>query len=252
MPVSKPKTLQQLSLIVSTLATVIMMGYGGAAYADVMLHAPEEIIIVAIDDQELRGGLFRGKNNAYKLDGGTHNIAVKYEQIFYHNSGEHDVLRSNIVTFNNVSLTDGAQYHLRLVNPPKTFEQGENFAQQPTIAIVNAQGQVVAQQTGANSQAKSWFGNKLFGGSYDVRQNSVQSINTTTNSTTNTTTGSTTQPTTVPAVTAPTTSTVSTGSTVSSNTIIKSRDQQLIELWQNATPLERQKFTAWLGSQVNQ
>ena len=237
MSASKSNTLQRLSLIISSLAAVVMMGYSGAACADVMLNAPEEIIIVAIDDQELRGGLFRGKNTAYKLDGGTHNIAVKYEQIFYHNSGDHDVLRSNIVTLNNVSLKNGVQYRLSLVNPPKTFEQGENFAKQPTIAIVNSQGQVIAQQTGASSQAKSWFGNKLFGGSYDVRQNPVQSTNTITSKT---------QPTTVPAVTATATS------TVSPNATIKSRDQQLIEIWQNATPLERQKFTAWLGSQVSQ
>lgn len=209
------------------------------AFAAVTLTTPEEVVIVALDDQEVRSGLLRNAKSNYQLDAGNHSISVKYEQIFYHPSGEHDVLRSNVVTLNNVTLQDGMQYRLGLVNEPKNFEQGEKFAQQPTIGLFNSQGQLVAQQTGVNSQPKSWFGSRLLGSRYDLRQPSTRtsskdtqavqdSILTTDHNTTSVSTNQTTS--------------------VSTNAV----DQQLIELWKKASPQERQKFTAWLGGQVAQ
>lgn len=209
-------------------------------FAEVMLQTPEEINVVAIDDQEIHAGLIKGKRNSFKLDAGQHTISVKYQDIYYHNDGEHDVVKSNVVTLNQVPFKDGEEYQLTLLNAPKEFEQAKKFAEQPTIAIKNASGQIIAQQTGASSQSKSWLSNGIFGSITDLRQKNNQPI--TIKQTT--------------ATQATTNSNVVNPSAASSNVTHltngqSTRDQQLIELWKNATPQERQRFTAWLAEQAS-
>ncbi len=213
------------------------------ALAQVVVQAPEEIVVVAIDDQEIRGGLFRGEKNIYQLDAGQHSISVKYQQIFYHLSGEHDVLKSNIVTLNQVDLKDGEKYQLALLNPPQDFEAGKQFAKQPTVALKNQSGQIVAQQTGANSEAKPWFSKGIFTNVFDLRQDETAAQAATT-------TSQAVQPEATTTAVAATTTVVESSAPVAQ--AARSKDQLLIELWKKASPQERQKFTAWLAEQAAQ
>ncbi|KAA8735348.1 DUF2057 domain-containing protein [Acinetobacter qingfengensis] len=196
-----------------------------SAWADVVLTAPEEIIVLAIDDQEVSKGLISKKNNSFKLDAGVHSISVKYQDIFYHASGEHDVLKSNILTLNQVPLQDGQSYKLVLVNPPKDFDQAKEFAERPTIAIQNQSGQKVAEQVGASQQNKSWLGQNLFGAVTDLRKDKPQATVVY-----------------VPEAHAQVTS-AQNATNVAGN--------QLIELWKKATSQQRKEFTAWLTEQAS-
>lgn len=228
------------SSLTSTLLGLSMLLTGALVHADVTVTAPEEIDVVAINDQEIRGGLFGGQEKSYKLDAGTHNISVRYKQLFDHRSGEHDVLKSDIVTLNQVQLQDGQNYQLALVGAPSNFDEGKAFAAQPTIGVENAQGQLIAKQTGANSKAKPWLSNGIFGSVMDLRnkdksQNNVSSQSSMLSNT------STTQN--VSAVNV---------STMQTQLASSGKAQQLIELWQSATPQERQKFSAWLAEQAAQ
>jgi uncharacterized protein YccT (UPF0319 family) len=184
--------------------------------AAVNLIAPEEIVVVAIDDQQLSPGVLRAKQNQLTLDAGVHQIAVKYQDIYFHQNGDHDVLKSNIVSLNQVALQDGQSYRLLLLNPPQDFEQAKRFAETPSIAIQNQAGQLIAQQTGASSHNKNWLNHTLFAQQTDLRQ---------------------------PMPTQHLPNDAATQSIPASNLY-------LIEQWQKATPEQRRALTAWLADRA--
>ncbi|MCH4247393.1 MAG: DUF2057 domain-containing protein [Acinetobacter populi] len=220
------------------LIALVLGSVSFSALAAVIVEAPEEIVVVAIDDQEVGGSIFRGKLSQYKIDAGQHSISVKYQEIFNHNDGEHDVLKSNIVTLNQLELKDGQTYQLTLVNAPKTFEDGQKFAEQPVIGLKDAKGQLIAQQAGATSKSKPWLSQGIFGSILDLRQKDDKNTNPNQSSMIQ------------PASTQPV-ATATTVSTAATTTVQGSKDQQLIELWKSATPNERQRFMAWLTEQAS-
>jgi hypothetical protein len=111
---------------------------------------------------------------------------------------------------------------------------------------------LIAKQTGASSKAKPWLSNSIFGSVLDLRSKddeqknvSNQSSMIASKSTQNIT--ATNQSNQQLASGAVTTTTVQ---PVTQNATTSGKAQQLIQLWQSATPQERQKFTAWLAEQA--
>ncbi|MBK0062218.1 MULTISPECIES: DUF2057 family protein [unclassified Acinetobacter] len=211
-----------------------------SVFAAATITAPEEIVILAVNDQEVNSGLLRQKENAYKVDAGEISISVRYQEFFQHLDGEHDIVKSGIVTLKTPPLKDGASYKLDLLNAPANFEDAKKYAEQPTIGLYNASHQLLVRQTGANTEAKPWFNRGLFGKAYDLTQNKSAPAN---------------QPAPVYTAQAATVketvdipSTIVTTQTVSAG---KTHDQQLVELWQKSSKVERQKFMAWLAGQTN-
>jgi uncharacterized protein YccT (UPF0319 family) len=216
-----------------TFATAALL-MSGSVFSAVTVTAPEEIKILAVNDQEVNTGLFRSENNVYKLDAGSSSISLRYIQYFEHMSGEHDIVKSGVVTLKTPNLQDNETYQLALINAPKTFEQAKKYAEQPTVALYDKKQQVLVQQTGANTEQKPWLSRSMFGGAMDLTQKKTAPVN---------------QP---PAVYAQSTSTTPTVpvqvvSTTKSNAV----DQQLIELWKKADKAEKQKFMSWLAEQAN-
>ncbi|WP_130802756.1 DUF2057 family protein [Acinetobacter ihumii] len=216
----------------------------GSVFAAATITAPEEIVILAVNDQEVNSGLLRSKKNDYKVDAGEISLSVRYQEFFQHQDGEHDIVKSGIVTIKTPALTEGASYKLDLVNAPKNFEDAKKYAEQPTIALYNAKQQVLVQQTGANTEAKPWFSKGLFGKAYDLTQNKSASPQPAAVYTT--------QPNTTYAqsVNSPTAATVT--QTVSTQqSLNQNNEQKLVELWKKSSKTERQKFMAWLAEQSN-
>ena len=203
----------------------------GSVFSAVTVTAPEEIKILAVNDQEVNTGLFRSENNAYKLDAGSSSISLRYIQYFEHMSGEHDIVKSGVVTLKTPNLQDNKTYQLALVNAPKTFEDAKKYAEQPTVALYDQKQQVLVQQTGANTEQKPWLSRSMFGGAVDLTQKNVKApVN---------------QP---PAVYA---APQVTAQTAQLSTQASAVDKQLIELWKKADKTERQKFMSWLAEQAN-
>ncbi len=193
------------------------------ALAEVQIKAVEEIVVMAIDGQEIRQHLFCNKEKTYTVDDGQHTISVQYKQLFNPLYTSHEVVKSDIVTLTTGHLTAG-QYQLVLINPPQDVDAAKKFAEQPILGLKDAQGHIIAQQIDVGSKAKSWLNRGIFSSVLDLRQDSEQQpeVNA--------------QQATIPV------------QQVKTDTL--SKDQQLIELWKTATPQERQKFTAWLGEQA--
>ena len=220
-----------------TFAAAALM-ISGAAFSAVTITAPEEIKIVAVNDQEVNTGLFRSANNQYKVDAGESLISVRYTQYFEHLNGEHDIVKSGVVTLKTPLLKEGENYRLDLVNAPASFEAAKKYAEQPIIALVDNNKQLLVQQTGANTEQKPWLGQGIFAKATDLTQKKSTPVN---------------QPAPVYTqavidlgATSPA-NLSSSASTYSANTA----DQQLIQLWKNANKAERQKFMAWLAEQTN-
>lgn len=213
-----------------TFAAAALM-VSGSVFSAVTVTAPEEIKILAVNDQEVNTGLFRSENNAYKLDAGSSSISLRYIQYFEHMSGEHDIVKSGVVTLKTPNLQDNQTYQLALVNAPKTFEDAKKYAEQPTVALYDQKQQILVQQTGANTEQKPWLSRSMFGGAVDLTQKNVKApVN---------------QP---PAVYA---APQVTAQTAQLSTQASAVDKQLIELWKKADKTERQKFMSWVAAQAN-
>lgn len=192
------------------------------AFSAVTLSVPEEIKIVAVNDQDIGANLLRS-NNKIKLNAGTNVISVRYSGYYQHPDNSHDILKSGIVTVKTPVLKDGNNYSLALINPPKDFDQAEKYKDEPIIGLYDQNKQLLVQQAGAKA-SKSWL-SSVFSDSdtLDATQIPPQAH----------------QPAAVyntPAV---------------QNASATSSTQTLIQSWQQANKQERQAFMSWLAEQSN-
>ena len=209
-----------------------------SVFSAVTITAPEEIVILAVNGQEVNNGLIPSKKNNYQVDPGNLTVNVRYREYFEHLNGEHDIVKSGVVTIQTTHLKDNQTYNLALVNAPKDFSQAKKFAEQPTVALYDQSKKLVVQQTGANNEAQPWFsGNSLLARTLDLTQKNKNNV--------------VNQPAPVYAASTTNVAPVAVTATTVVSGNIKTTDQQLVDLWQKASKAERQKFMAWLAGQTN-
>lgn len=215
-------------MVIRSIFAITLILASVTTFSAVIITAPEEIKILAVNDQEVNTGLFRAKNNQYKVDAGKNSLSVRYNQYFEHLNGEHDIVKSGVITLTTPLLKDGESYALNLVNAPTNYETAKKYAEQPVIALFDQNKKILVQQTGANTQQKPWLSQRLFGKVTDLTQKKSIPLN---------------QP-------APVYSQTSVTESVEDRSI-STTDQQLIQLWKKSSKIERQKFMNWLGEQSN-
>lgn len=213
-----------------------------SVFSAVTITAPEEIVILAVNGQEVNNGLIPSKNNNYQVDPGNLVVNVRYREYFEHLNGEHDIIKSGVVTIQAPNLQDNQSYSLGLINAPKDFEAAKKYADQPTVALYDQNKKLVVQQTGANNEAQPWFsGNNFLSRTLDLTQKNKNNV---VNQPAPVYSGTTTQAAVVATAPVAVTTVAQVGTT-------KTTDQQMAELWQKASKAERQKFMAWLAGQSN-
>ena len=215
-------------MVIRSIFAITLILASVTTFSAVTITAPEEIKILAVNDQEVNTGLFRAKNNQYKVDAGKNSLSVRYNQYFEHLNGEHDIVKSGVITLTTPLLKDGESYALNLVNAPTNYETAKKYAEQPVIALFDQNKKLLVQQTGANTEQKPWLSQSLFGKVTDLTQKKSIPLN---------------QP-------APVYSQTSVTESVEDHSI-STTDQQLIQLWKKSSKIERQKFMNWLGEQSN-
>ena len=198
-------------------ATAAVFLFSTSVFSAVTVTVPEEIKIIAVNDQEVNSGLLRS-NQTYSLDAGINAISVRYNEFFQHSDNSHDILKSGVVTVKTPSLKDGETYRLALIQAPKDFDAAQKYKNQPIIGLYDAKNQLLVQQTGAKFAAKPWFGNRVLTKKLDMTTQVATPVH---------------QPAAVYTQSA------------------DQNDQQLIQLWQKASKAERQKFMTWLAEQAN-
>ena len=225
-----------MTLRLTVAAAALMLSSAG--FAAVTLTVPEEIKIVAVNDQEVTGGLFRSTEK-YKLDAGENVLTVRYSEFFQHADNSHDILKSGVAAIRTPSLIDGQEYRLGLVNAPKDFDAAQKYKDQPIFGLYDKSNQLLVQQAGAKKEQKSIFSNGVLGNAVDFTKKEAVPES---------------QPAPVYAqsVAVKPTNVVSPVAASKNVTINENgADQQLIQLWQKASKAERQKFMSWLAEQAN-
>lgn len=190
------------------------------AFADVRIISPEELQIVAINDQQIKSSFIKAGQNEFKVDGNQqHQIYIRYTQFFNSpSSDEHEIVKSDIGIFNTPTLQDEQTYRLAIAQQPKTLEDAQRFAQKPSVILYNAQNQIIAQQT-FEQTSKTWFSGLTLNRSHDLTKKK-------------------------------TTPTTSTATAPSLTTTTSTYHNPLIEQWNKATVDERQAFMQWLNQQA--
>ena len=214
-------------------AAIALMA-SSSAFSAVTISVPEEIKLLAVNDQEIRSGLFSSAQQV-KVNAGENVINLRYQQYFEHHNGAHDILKSGVITLKTPILQDGENYRLALVNPPKDFDAAKEFKDQPSIGLYNQKNQLLVQQTGVKASSTGWLIGSLRNKTVDTTQNSA-TVN---------------QPAAVYTAAAVLPSEKTTSVTLHTQKQTQGKEQQLIQLWQQASKAERQKFMSWLAEQVN-
>ena len=214
-------------------AAIALMA-SSSAFSAVTISVPEEIKLLAVNDQEIRSGLFSSAQQV-KVNAGENVINLRYQQYFEHHNGAHDILKSGVITLKTPILQDGENYRLALVNPPKDFDAAKEFKDQPSIGLYNQKNQLLVQQTGAKASSTGWLIGSLRNKTVDATQNSA-TVN---------------QPVAVYTAAAVLPSEKTTSVTLHTQKQTQGKEQQLIQLWQQASKVERQKFMSWLAEQAN-
>ncbi|MEN8991468.1 DUF2057 domain-containing protein [Avibacterium paragallinarum] len=225
-----------MTLRLTVAAAALMLSSAG--FAAVTLTVPEEIKIVAVNDQEVTGGLFRSTEK-YKLDAGENLLTVRYSEFFQHADNSHDILKSGVADIRTPALIDGQEYRLGLVNAPKDFDAAQKYKDQPIFGLYDKSNQLLVQQAGAKKEQKSIFSNGVLGNAVDFTKKEAVPEN---------------QPAPVYAqsVTVKPTNVAVPVATPKNIAVLQNGvDQQLIQLWQKASKAERQKFMSWLAEQAN-
>lgn len=202
-------------------------------YAASTITAPEEIVIVGINDQAVKSSLLK-KSKDYKVNPGALSLSVRYQAYFEDNLNRHDIVKSDILRLDIPQIQDNQRYVLKLVNPPKDHDDAKKYAEQPMIALFDQNNQQVVQALKTTIQPKNSILGGLFSDAVDLTQ--VQS------SATNYSSTETRQDQNSKASTSYQTSPIP-------HTDTLSVDQNMIQLWQKASKAERQKFMTWLAEQ---
>lgn len=205
-----------MPLRVTAIISVLMVS--STAFSAVTVKVPEEIKIVAVNNQEVSSGLLQAKSQ-YKIQAGENIINVRYSGYFQHADNSHDILKSGIVALKTPALVDGETYRLALVHAPQDFDEAQKYKDQPIFGLYNKENMLLVQQAGIKSEQRNWFSDGLFNNKSVDLTNDKAAIN---------------QNTAVQPVSA------------SGN-----QGQPLIHLWQQSSKAERQKFMAWLAEQSN-
>lgn len=206
-----------------------------SVFSAVTISVPEEIKIEVVNGQEVGSSLFR-KNQNIKLDAGINKISVRYTDYFQHHDNSHDILKSGLVTITTPELKDGENYSLKLMNAPKDFEEAQEYKNRPVIGLYNATSQLLVQQEGALQVEKSLFGNNFLGKTLNLTSDKSQT------------------PVNQPAPTYTSTALESNIPKSQKQNVVLATEktgQDLIQLWQQTSKQERQKFMSWLAEQAN-
>lgn len=157
-------------------ATAAVFLFSTSAFSAVTVTVPEEIKIVAINDQEVKSGFLRS-NQAYTLNAGVNAISVRYNEFFQHSDNSHDILKSGVVTVKTPELIEGETYRLALMSAPKDFDAAQKYKDQPIIGLYDAKNQLLVQQTGAKDAVKTWFGNHVLTKKVDMTTQAMTAVN---------------------------------------------------------------------------
>lgn len=212
----------------------VALTFSSPIFAAVSLDVPEEIVVISVNNQEVKSGLFKSKKK-YEINAGYSLINVRYNQYFDLPLNNHEIVKSDVLTLKTPELKDNQRYKLALINPPKDLDQAKQFAKQPKLAIYDEKNNLIGQNLIVQTTSQ---------GLLDGALNQIFSSNDPDTIKVETDTDHKVAKLAPPQL----------NQQVIQNPILTEKnaqtaDQQLIEIWKKASKNERQKFMSWLATQ---
>ena len=208
--------------------------FSSQIFAATIIEVPEEIVVISVNNQEVKSGLLKSKKK-FEINSGSSLINVRYNHYFDLPLNNHEIVKSDILTLKTPELKDNQRYKLALVNTPKNLDQAKDFAKKPQLAIYDENNNLVGQNLIVQMTSQGLFGgslNQIFSSNNNetvkvetVREQKSENV----------------EPTKLDQKIA--------AKSIGTENPTSSADQQLIEIWKNASKTERQKFMSWLATQ---
>lgn len=229
-------------------ACISLAAVSAPAVAQVTLNVGDNVVVTAINGQEVKTSMFRDPTRTFTLEPGKHVITAKYQRLYDLRGDEHDILRSDNVSI-PVELQDNRTYTLVMANQPEAYSRAKDYAKKPTLALVDSNSQTIASQQaqgggegGIFSGLSSALGG-IFGGSSNAVASNQQTIDALEGKS-----GSS-----IPALGQSNPTAANTSTAVASNTHTAAATpanmdtlDQFMNLWLKATPAEREKIRQWV------
>lgn len=197
----------KLKMLIASLAIIAC---SSNLFAAVILTVPEEIKLLAVNEQYVNQGILN-KQKQYQLSPGVQHISLRYQEFFQHTDNSHDIVKSEAFNFVTPALNAG-EYSLRLLQAPKDFDSAKQYQRQPIIGLYDNQQQLISKQSADQLPLTPPL------------QSLIQNKTTSSHA--------------IPAFKTPT------------KINPAAFDQQLIQLWQQASISERQRFMNWIAEQA--
>lgn len=222
----------------------VLLALNMTAFAQATLNVGENVVVTAINGQEIKTGLFSNPQRTFSLAPGKHVITAKYTHFYQLHGDNHDILRSSNISL-PVELNDNQSYDLIMAGQPTDYDDAKQYVKQPTLALAQNNKILATQQATADTGTGifSGLGNALggiFGGGSKAVQANQQTIAALNNNAVNTVnTGTVNTNGTIPALSQPVQ--VVSGATSNAEPL-----DQFMQLWLKATPAEREKMRQWV------
>lgn len=201
-----------------------------SAVANVTLNVGDNVIVTAINGQEVKNGMFSEPQRKFDLQAGKHVITAKYTRLYDLRGDNHDVLRSSNISL-PIELADNQSYDLVMANQPEDYNAAKEYVKKPTLAVVQSGKTVASQQAtsiGGGSGIFSGLGGAIggiFGGGNKAIESNQQAIS---------------------ALDGKSPNTISAISTTQTTMTSTDTLDQFMNLWLKATPAERDKIRQWV------
>lgn len=222
--------------------SLVFIGVGSLSMlsqAAVTLLVDDNIKVTAINGQELKQSVFQSLTKEFTLQPGQHVITAKYDRLYNLPRDEHDYLRSGNISV-AADLADNQTYRLVMPNQPEDYAAAKRYAQRPVLAIQQHNTVIASQQSIGNNNGTIFSGlgkalGGVFSGGNDAELQNQQAI------------AALGQPVATTSIT-PTTTTRYTVPPVPVANPSQSTDtlEQFMQLWLQATPVEREKMRQWM------
>lgn len=207
-------------------SALIFTGLSSQIFAAATLVVPEELVVISVNNQEVKSGLFKSKKQ-YQIDVNQPLVNVRYNQYFELPLNNHEIVKSDILTLKLPALEDNKSYKLDLIHPPRDLDQAKTFAKNPQLAIYNQNNQLISNNLIVQMTSQSLLGGTI----NQILHNEPQASPMTKSSSSSINTQTVEQ---------------ADIKNTNSNTHV---GQTLIEVWKNSSKQERQKFMTWLATQ---
>ena len=132
-----------VNMRLKSILTLIGISLTTQAFAASILQVPDHIQLLAINGKPINyANTLTNNYTRYKIDDGVNQLTIRYVQVFDQAAGG---VKSENIIFTTPNLIPNESYQLNLLEIPETLAAAQAFAKYPKIALFDKNQQIVAR-----------------------------------------------------------------------------------------------------------